>query len=144
MSPLSGMSRDLQSIKCRVAWASEARGWKQRIGAVEPAKGKETAAEELKKKIREIAPGLEEKALSDEEVRALSEMNADYIAHLLGKPEELKEVVKRYALATEASREDGSGGGVFTPRAANKALGLIVSASCGDTRPWTRVSSNES
>ena len=73
----SGMPRDLQSIECRVAWASESRKWKQRIGAIEPARGKETAVKELKRKIREVAPELGEKAFSDDEVRAMSEMNVD-------------------------------------------------------------------
>ena len=142
---VSGMPRDLQSIECRVAWASESRGWKQRIGAIEPSKGKETAVEELKRKIREVAPELEEKAFSDDEVRAMSEMNIDYITHLLERPEELKEVVKRYALAKKASREDGVAEVYSPPRVANKAanhglnpgwsLDLTV-ADPYDGQPW--------
>ena len=52
------------------------------VGRVKAAERKETVVEELKK-IRKVTPGLDKKDFSDQEVRAMSEMNADYVAHLL-------------------------------------------------------------
>ena len=44
----AGMPRDLQSIDCRVAWATEAKHGKQVLGLMKPTEREEAIANKLK------------------------------------------------------------------------------------------------
>ena len=48
-------------------------------------------------------------------------MSTDYVAHLLSKPEELKEVVRRYVAAKQASKENRVAEIYSPPGVANRA-----------------------
>ena len=84
----SGMPRDLQSIECRVAWATEAQHGKTVLGLMRPSEREETIANKLKKKIIEVCPEIGEKGFTAEEMKIIGEMNPDYIVHMVENPEE--------------------------------------------------------
>ena len=102
----AGMPRDLQSIECRVAWATETEHGKTVLGLLRPSEREEAITNKLKKKIIEICPEVGEKGFTAEEMRVMGEMNPDYIVHMIENPEELKEVVRRYGIAKKANEED--------------------------------------
>ena len=62
-------------------------------------------AEALKRSILKLGIEVDEKIFSKEELKAMDQMDPDYIAHMIANPDELKKVIERYGLAGKAQKE---------------------------------------